>query len=190
MQYIIYCDESVKNGEYYSNFYGGALVRSIHLEEVKTALENKVSELNINGEVKWQKVTANYLEKYKSLVDTVFEFIKQDKIKIRIMFTHNAFLPVGLTKEQKDNEYFLLYYQFFKHAFGLKYSNTSGKPISIYPFFDQLPDTLRKKIKNLKIIFLIYNIKISLGMQISLSIVRMILLRLYLITISFYSVLI
>lgn len=101
MQYIIYCDESVKNGEYYSNFYGGALVRSIHLEEVKTALENKVSELNINGEVKWQKVTANYLEKYKSLVDTVFEFIKQDKIKIRIMFTHNAFLPVGLTKNKR-----------------------------------------------------------------------------------------
>jgi len=147
MQYIIYCDESVKNGEYYSNFYGGALVRSIHLHEVKTVLENKISELNINGEVKWQKVTANYLEKYKSLVDVVFDLIKQDKIKIRIMFTHNAFIPVGLTKEQRDNEYFLLYYQFFKHAFGLKYSNTVGEPISIYPFFDQLPDTKEKNQK-------------------------------------------
>ncbi len=28
MQYIIYCDESVKRGDYFSNFYGGALVRS------------------------------------------------------------------------------------------------------------------------------------------------------------------
>lgn len=72
MQYIIYCDESVKNGEYFSNFYGGALVRSIHLEEVKTALENKILELNIHGEVKWQKVTENYLEKYKELVNLVF----------------------------------------------------------------------------------------------------------------------
>lgn len=85
MQYIIYCDESVKNGEYYSNFYGGALVRSIHLDEVKTSLENKKYEHNIHGEIKWQKVTENYLEKYMAIVDSIFEFIKADKIKIRII---------------------------------------------------------------------------------------------------------
>lgn len=144
MQYIIYCDESVKNGEYFSNFYGGALVRSTHLDEVKTALESKISELNIHGEVKWQKVTENYLEKYKELVDLVFSFISKDKIKIRIMFTHNAFVAKSLTKEQRDKEYFLLYYQFFKHAFGLQYSNKTSHRISIFTYFDQLPDTKEK----------------------------------------------
>jgi hypothetical protein len=29
LEYLIYCDESDKNGQLYSNFYGGALVRSI-----------------------------------------------------------------------------------------------------------------------------------------------------------------
>lgn len=156
MQYIIYCDESVKNGEYFSNFYGGALVRSIDLNEVKETLERKVAELNILGEVKWQKVTENYLEKYKELVDLMFYFIKQDKIKIRIMFTHNAYLAKDLTKEQRDKEYFLLYYQFFKHAFGLQYSNNTGKPISIYTFFDQLPD---KKEKNQEFKDFIFNLQ-------------------------------
>lgn len=60
------------------------------------------------------------------------------------MYTHNAFVAKDLTKEQRDKEYFLLYYQFFKHAFGLQFSNKTSKRISIYPFFDQLPDTKEK----------------------------------------------
>ncbi|MGD6804470.1 MULTISPECIES: hypothetical protein [Rossellomorea] len=60
------------------------------------------------------------------------------------MFTHNRYLATNLSKEQRDKEYFLLYYQFFKHAFGLKYSNNTSNLISLYIFFDQLPDTKQK----------------------------------------------
>lgn len=156
MQYIVYCDESEKNGAYFGNFYGGALVRSIHFQEVRTKLESKKQELNLFGEVKWQKVTPHYLEKYMSLMEEFFNFIQQDKVKIRIMFTHNMFNPAQLSREQRDNEYFLLYYQFFKHAFGFRYSNKTNNPISIYPFFDQLPDT---KEKNEKFKDFIYNLQ-------------------------------
>ncbi|NGP46017.1 DUF3800 domain-containing protein [Bacillaceae bacterium SIJ1] len=156
MQYIVYCDESIKRGEYFSNFYGGSLVRSIHFNEVKSTLEQKKKELNINSEVKWQKVTSNYLDKYMSLIEVFFDFIKNDMVKIRIMFTHNLHEPIELSKTQRDNEYFLLYYQFFKHAFGLKYSNNTSNKISIYPFFDQLPDT---KAKNQEFIDYIYNLQ-------------------------------
>ncbi|WP_175990487.1 DUF3800 domain-containing protein [Bacillus sp. Marseille-Q1617] len=144
MQYIIYCDESVKNGTYYGNFYGGALVRSIHFEEVKQSLEDKMKELNLLSEVKWQKVTSSYLEKYMELINHFFDFIKADKVKIRVMFTHNAYAAKKLTKEQRENEYFLLYYQFIKHAFGFRYSNNSHSRISLYSYFDQLPDTKEK----------------------------------------------
>ncbi|MBT2735183.1 DUF3800 domain-containing protein [Bacillus sp. ISL-7] len=156
MQYIIYCDESEKNGKYFGNFYGGALVKSVHFHEVKETLEKKKLELGFNGEVKWQKVTEHYLEKYIALVDTFFDFIQDDKVKIRIMFTHNRFIPTGLTKEQRDNEYFLLYYQFFKHAFGLRYSNPQKNRISLYIFFDQLPDT---QTKNQRFIDFIYELQ-------------------------------
>ncbi|EMY8532998.1 TPA: DUF3800 domain-containing protein [Bacillus paranthracis] len=156
MQYIIYCDESEKNGKFFGNFYGGALVRSIHFHEVKDALAAKKAELGFSGEVKWQKVTANYLEKYMELMKCFFDFIKQDKVKIRIMFTHNKNLATNLTKEQRDKEYFLLYYQFFKHAFGFQYSNNTRNSISLYTYFDQLPDT---KEKNREFIDYIYKLQ-------------------------------
>ncbi len=156
MQYIIYCDESEKNGKFFGNFYGGALVKSIHFHEVKDALEEKKVELGFSGEVKWQKVTGNYLEKYIELMQCFFDFIKQNKVKIRIMFTHNKNLATNLTKEQRDNEYFLLYYQFFKHAFGLQYSNNTSNSISLYTYFDQLPDTQEK---NQKFIDYIYRLQ-------------------------------
>ncbi len=132
------------------------MVRSTHFEKVRQSLEIKKKELNLLGEVKWQKVTPNYLTKYESLIDLFFKFIKEDKLKVRIMFTHNVFLAKQLTKEQRENEYFLLYYQFIKHAFGFRYSNNTNNKISLYPFFDQLPDTREK---NRKFKDFIYNLQ-------------------------------
>ena len=57
MEYIIYTDESDKRGKYYSNFYGGLLVRSPDLQPVIARLEQRKAELNLHREVKWQKVT-------------------------------------------------------------------------------------------------------------------------------------
>ena len=64
--YIIYADESVDRGRYYSNFYGGALVRSRDIEIVSKELNDIKIEQNLFGEVKWVKVTKHYLEKYSS----------------------------------------------------------------------------------------------------------------------------
>ena len=48
--YRIYADESVSNGKYYSNFYGGALVKTTDIPEIEKALNDKKEELNLNGE--------------------------------------------------------------------------------------------------------------------------------------------
>jgi hypothetical protein len=90
-KYFLYCDESVENGKYYSDFYDGALIESTHFNEIVERLEKKKIELNLLKEVKWNKVTSNYLKKYKSLVDVYFDFIKEKKIKIRIMFRQSAY---------------------------------------------------------------------------------------------------
>ena len=75
LEYTIYCDESTDQGLYCSNFYGGALVRSLDLEHVLRSLEYKKKDLNLLGEVKWQKVTYNYLEKYILLMDEFFTLL-------------------------------------------------------------------------------------------------------------------
>ena len=64
MEYIIYCDESVTDGKYYSDFFGGVLVRSGDFDEIKDTLEAKKQELNLLNEIKWSRVTENYLDKY------------------------------------------------------------------------------------------------------------------------------
>ena len=57
------------------------------------------------------------------------------------MFTQNTHVALNLTKRHNDEGYFILYYQFLEHAFGLIYSRTrrDGVRLRIYP--DQLPDT-------------------------------------------------
>lgn len=51
-EYIIYVDESVSRGKYYSNFYGGLLVRSADLNRVVDALNEEKEQQNIFGELK------------------------------------------------------------------------------------------------------------------------------------------
>jgi hypothetical protein len=144
-QYIIYCDESVTKGARFSNFYGGALVRGDYIEQAICRLNRKKRQLNLLQEVKWQKVTAPYLQKYIKLMDELFALIDEDKIKIRIMFTREIFKPKNLEPYHREHAYFILYYHFIKHGFGLRYSNDTKTPITVRIFFDKLPDTREKR---------------------------------------------
>jgi len=139
MDYLIYCDESLSKGQLFSHFYGGALVRSKDYAEVKNALDERKTELNLMGEIKWTKVSANYLSKYKEMMDLYFGFIKQGKIKVRIMFQATS----QIVNEQSDAmQYHLLYYQFIKHAFGLPYKDEfQDQTTHLKLFFDEIPDT-------------------------------------------------
>jgi hypothetical protein len=143
-EYVIWCDESIKKGQFYSDFYGGILVRSNHLKEVNDTFFTLKQKLNYPNEVKWQKITSNYLDVYLSFVDALFDLIAADKVKIRIMFRQSAIEPKNLTALQKENSFHLLYYQFIKHAFGLRYSNPSGEEIYLRTYFDKIPDTVEK----------------------------------------------
>lgn len=118
-EYIIFCDESLKRGRFYSNFYGGVLVGASQYQKVTARLENMKRELNFYGEVKWEKVTERYLPKYEALIHEFFEELRANHLKVRIMFRQNAHGAARLTPQQRDDEYFLFYYQFLKHAFGL-----------------------------------------------------------------------
>lgn len=144
MEYVIYCDESDEKGEYYSNFYGGLLIRSKDLDHVKKALAEKKNELNLLRELKWQRVTSEYLEKYVQFTELLLSYVERDIIKIRIMFTQNIYLPQNYGGYHKENKYFLLYYQFIKHAFGFRYSPKLQVGAKIRLYLDKMPDTKEK----------------------------------------------
>jgi len=148
IHYTVYCDESAKHGPHYSNFYGGVIVSSSDRQAVEQALRDKKEELNFFKELKWTRVTENYLDKYIEFINYYFEFIKSGRLKVRIMFTHNIHKPKNLTADQVDNQYFLLYYQMLKHAFGFKFSNPNNLDrVYISVLLDDLPDTKIKSDK-------------------------------------------
>src|SRR3984893_14738401 len=140
-EFIIYSDESASRGATFSNFYGGALIRSDHIDTVRRILATKKRDLHFFGELKWQKVTENYLSKYLEIMNLFFDMIEEYIIKVRIMFTQNLYVPRNLTERQREDEYFILYYLFIKHAFGLIYSNDGKRPVRVRLYLDQMPTT-------------------------------------------------
>lgn len=140
-EYILFCDESDKDGAYYSNFYGGLLVGASQFQPVSDRLNAAKQAQNLLQEVKWSKVTSQYLEKYKAFVDALFDEIVAGNVKVRIMFRQNAQQPKGLTSEQKAAGYWLLYYQFVKHAFGFAHMPTADEARYLRLYFDEFPET-------------------------------------------------
>lgn len=142
-EYIIFCDESDKEGKFFSNFYGGVIVGASHYQCITEKLNVQKNELNLYAEIKWAKVTERYLDKYQTMVQCFFDEIRQGNLKVRIMFTQNAWVPRNLSKEDLELQYYKLYYQFIKHAFGLKYIEGKSKTrLRIY--MDELPDSGEK----------------------------------------------
>lgn len=149
MEYVIYCDESDSAGRYYGNFYGGLLVRSSELSTVIRELEAKKVGLNLEKELKWQRVTENYLDKYLEFSELLFALIAKDTMKVRIMFTQNIHKAGQYDEYRRENKYFLLYYQFIKHAFGLQYSPLIDAGARVRVYLDKMPDT-REKVESFK----------------------------------------
>lgn len=145
MRYTIYADESVKEGAYFSSFYGAALVKGHDLAFVEDALNARKAGLNLLGEVKWSKISEAYCDKYLAMVNALFDLIADDRIKVRIMFRQNLHRPVGLRQEHDENRYALLYYQLLKHAFGLQYSRPPRTGATVQILLDQLPMTRERR---------------------------------------------
>lgn len=138
--YYIWTDESDSTGKYYANFYGGILIRSEHYEEVLQRLSDVVKEVGLEAEeIKWQKANEYTEERYKRIIDVLFDILGEGKAKMRIFFRHRQFEPVGLSNEQRRKEYPKLYYQFIKNDFGLVFSNPKGKSVRVRLLIDDMP---------------------------------------------------
>ncbi|MBI5153803.1 DUF3800 domain-containing protein [Candidatus Poribacteria bacterium] len=139
-EYIVLADESLKDGKFFSNFYGGIIVGASQHDRVSARLNHLKVTLGFHGEVKWSKVTDQYLDRYLKLVDGFFREVKAGRVKVRIMFTSNANIPPRPVASDREG-YFKLYYQFIKHAFGLRFAPARPRGTRIRLLFDQWPRT-------------------------------------------------
>lgn len=138
-QYYLFADESVQDGPLYSNFYGGALIPQPEYEGVRDRLLECKNALGFQGnELKWQKVTAQDLEAYKTIASAFFKEMKEGRVKMRVMFRDNRDEYRGLVP--KGERYLRLYYQFIKHSFGFSLRPNSVTPFRVRLFLDRLPD--------------------------------------------------
>ena len=77
-------------------------------------------------------------------MDVFFDLVAAGDVKVRIMFSQNMYAARNLTDEQKVQGFFILYYQFIKHAFGFLHHPIGREPTRIRLLLDQLPDTKEK----------------------------------------------
>jgi len=145
--YIIYADESDKKGRYFSNFFGGVLLKASDRQAISQALQDKKNDLGLKREVKWQYVDASCVDRYIEFIRTYFEFVETSRLKTRIMFTQNMMVPKNLESRHHDEQYFLLYYQFIKHAFGIAHSNPNALD---RVYFSILPDKIPESSQDLE----------------------------------------
>lgn len=87
MRYILYCDESSDKGRYYSNFYGGCLLRASDRQAIEAELLSVKLEGALLGEAKWTKISEYNELSYIKFVDAIFDFVESGQLKIRLMFT-------------------------------------------------------------------------------------------------------
>lgn len=140
MVYILYCDESSDKGTKYGDFFGGCMIQSSNIYRVTKALEEKKVELNLGKEIKWTKVTDQYLSKYMAMMDLFFSFVKDGTVKVRIMFRNINDIPSQPEFRRNSQKYFKLYYQFLKHSFGFTHIPENDLPVRLIINLDTLPD--------------------------------------------------
>jgi len=142
-EYILFCDESDKFGKFYSNFYGGVLVGAKNYQRITDALNKAKESLNLFGEIKWEKITERYRDKYIEMVRAFFSEVAAGNLKIRIMFRQNANIARALSSKHNQDQYYILYYQFIKNAFGFEclLPDRHLPPVWVRVYVDQVSDT-------------------------------------------------
>jgi hypothetical protein len=145
-KYTIYCDESEKDGKYYSDFYGGVLVKTTDVSNIEEDFSKFKCDNKFFREFSFKKIGCQDEKIYCLFIDKVFDLVDSDKIKIRLMFRQNIYNPPAIV-ESDNSRYCKLYYQFLKHSFALEHSEFTNKKLNVSVFLDTMPEKDTNKIE-------------------------------------------
>jgi hypothetical protein len=140
-EYWIFADESVQEGRLFSHFFGGAIVPASQYPHVENRLRIRKAEIGFLKELKWQRVTQQWVEGYQQIITAFFDELREGTVRMRVMFQDNQVAVQELSRAQRDEGYFRLYYQFIKHSFGLSEIPRRPDGTRLRLFFDQFPHT-------------------------------------------------
>lgn len=138
---VIYSDESSKKGKHFSNFYGASVLRSEDQPLVESNLRGFIQENGLTCEIKWNNISPDTASRFCGFADRFFDEIEAERLKFRLMFTHNVWRPIGLTQEHIRHQYFILYYLFLKKGIGLEYYRKEFGDRELQLICDQFPHT-------------------------------------------------
>lgn len=139
--YEIYADEAWTHGgqplNRYWCFHGGIFGTQESLDRLDTSLLGVVKKHGVCGEVKWSNLNAGNYTCYVEWVDCLIDNIQNNDIKYRQLFLDRSYVWVPKHGEEPLREIdvqFKIYYQFLKHAFGIKYipADEGGQGIKLF----------------------------------------------------------
>lgn len=145
-KYIIVSDESSKNGQFYSYFYGGCILKESLYENISNELDSYKAFLNLH-EIKREKINPLNVGNYKKVIDMFFRYVRAGDIKLRVMYCPNKNL--NQFRHGQDELYSKFYYTFYKRAFSLFYAR---EDINLKIFMDEFPESLKSKDKLSKVL--------------------------------------
>lgn len=127
MIYHIYCDESRQCQHRYM-VIGGIILEESHVKAFENTMTKYRQETNVTQELKWSKISASYLNKYKRFVDYFFALINNDKIHFKciIVDTHQI-QHKKYSGGDKELSFYKMYYQLLLHKFLVKYYRDEDK---------------------------------------------------------------
>jgi hypothetical protein len=118
---------------------GGIIIPDDRLARVKESLQKYRLEERMRAELKWSKVTKQYLRKYKIFVDHFFELNSRDCAHFHsLILDSHQFNHRKFNEGNKDLGYYKFLYQLLLHGFGKHYSkNRRGEECKLIVHPDQ-----------------------------------------------------
>jgi len=106
-------------------FFGGIMGPQSDLERLDIELSKVKSAFNIQGEVAWGNVRGRNLNGYRAFVDCALDLIQRTDLRFRQVFLDRSLIRLNeqgtITPIADLDLQYRIYYQFLKHAFGLRF---------------------------------------------------------------------
>lgn len=125
-KFVIYADEAWTHNSpplnRYHNFFGGIFGEEKYLDRLDADLQ-KIRRKHTcpHMEIKWSNLDSQNAAMYREMVACLAAHIVSGRIRYRQMFKDRSYHYVGHVGGSELDIQFKQYYQFIKHAFGLKY---------------------------------------------------------------------
>lgn len=119
----LFCDESSQSNARFM-VIGGVITPFENVEIISEHINQKKSDLGLNSEVKWTKITNQKQREYQELTNYFFSLCNNDKLHFKCIIIDNHRIDNRqYNAGNRELGFFKFYYQLLLHSFGRWYSD-------------------------------------------------------------------